>query len=337
MEKLGILVVGTGMVVSKHHIPALKNIEEIELVGIVSRSERRAKLMASQYGFKKYFTDLDKALSDKDVDAVLIGTPTYEHKEHVLKALEYDKHVIVEKPIALKICDGYEMYNAARKRDLKFMVAHVVRFWPGYIEIHDLIRSGVLGEPIISRAYRYSEYPAWSYKLWHKHIDKSGGVMVDLAIHDIDYLRWIIGEVKSVYARGSINVFKDATAYDYTHIILEFKNNAIAFIDASWIMPKNFPFSMYIEVVGEKGMASFDNFSKPSLTLYKENKVISETPFFEDGYYRELKHFVDCVIKDREPLVSGLEAIKSLEIALAAIKSVREKKVVNLPLNEEVI
>ncbi|HDJ89651.1 MAG TPA: Gfo/Idh/MocA family oxidoreductase [Thermoprotei archaeon] len=337
MGRLGVLVVGTGMVVSKHHIPALKNIEEIELVGIVSRSEKRAKFMASQYGFKKYFTDLDKALSDKDVDAVLIGTPTYEHKVHVLKALEYDKHVIVEKPIALKISDGYEMYNVARKKSLKFMVAHVVRFWPGYVEINRLVKNGVLGEPIIGRSYRYSEYPSWSYKLWHKYIDKSGGVMIDLAIHDIDYLRWVIGEVKSVYARGSINIFKDATAYDYTHIILEFKNNAIAFIDASWIMPKKFPFSTYIEIVGRKGIASFDNFSNPSLTLYKSDKIFSETPVSQDGYYRELRHFVDCIIKDLDPLVNGLEAVKSLEVALAAIKSIREKKVVNLPLNEEVI
>jgi len=338
LRKIGVLVVGTGMISVNEHLPALARMPNVEIVGIVSRSRSRAEELARKFNAKKAFTDLDEALKAEGVEVVDITRPTYEHKECVLRAFEYGKHVIVEKPIALKLSDAREMINTAKRKGLKFMVAHVLRFWPEYVKAKELIESGAIGEPRIARAYRQLEYPTWSYKMWHKDILKSGGVAVDLSIHDIDYLRWVMGEVDTVYAQGGVYVFKDATAYDYVHMLLKFKSGAIAYVEGSWIMPKGYPLHMYLEVAGTNGLLTVDNLSTAGLKVFKSGGQVSySTPVPENGYYLELKHFIDCVINDKEPLVTGEEALKSLEVALASIKSIREGMPVKLPLTEEVL
>ncbi|RLE58658.1 MAG: gfo/Idh/MocA family oxidoreductase, partial [Thermoprotei archaeon] len=221
--------------------------------------------------------------------------------------------------------------------DVKFMVAHCLRFWPEYMRVKEMLDEGVIGEPRIARAYRLSSYPMWSWKLWHKHIELSGGVAVDLMIHDIDFLRWTLGEVNEVFARGGIYLFKDATAHDFMHALLKFKSGAIAYVEGSWIMPKEFPFTTYLEIAGTRGLLVVDNQATATLRLFRRGVQEVLIPVAENAYYLELKHFIECVREDKEPSVSGEEATRSLEVALACIKSVRENRPIKLPLTEEVI
>ena len=334
MPKIGVAVIGCGFI-APAHLKAWRRIREAELVAVVDIIEGRAKWAASEFKVPLYFTDYTRVLDLEEVDVIDICTPTYTHAEIAVAAAKSGKHVLVEKPIALRLREADEMIRAARRANVKLMVAHCLRFWPEYVAAKKIISKGEIGEPRIARAYRLSEFPHWAP--WHKDLRLGGGVFVDMSIHDIDFLRWIMGEVEEVYARGGILKFRDSTAYDYVHALLKFKTGAIAYVEGSWIQPPGYPFTTYLEVVGTRGTLRVDNRSSAALQVYKPSGTSYYTPVSEDPYYLEIKHFASCVLRDEEPCVSGEEARRSLEVALAAIKSMMRRGPVRLPLKGEVL
>jgi len=338
MEKVKVLVAGTGFICRVEHLPALSKMPDVEIVGIVSRNLNRARSLAEKYHIRNYYSDYVEALEKSNADAVDVVWPTYLHKWAVIEAFKYGKHVIVEKPIALKLKDADEIIHEAKKAHVKFMVAHCLRYWPEYVTIKRIIDSGEMGEPRVARAYRLSEYPPWSPELWHRSMSKSGGVIVDLSIHDIDYLRWLMGEVDMVFARGGIYGTHGGDAIDYAHILLRFKNEAIAYVEGSWIMPKGYGLYTYFELASTKGLLTVEPRAVASVTIYKPDGGRQELiPHSDNAYYLELRAFIDSIKKDIEPPISGEEARKSLEVALAAIKSIYTGEPIRLPLTEEVI
>lgn len=337
MEKIKTAVIGAGFI-SRIHLDAWKRLPNVEVKAIVDVEEERAKKYAEIFGIPEFFTDYTKVIEDPEIDIIDVCTPTYTHAKISIDAMKSGKNVLLEKPIALKLRDADEIINTSKKQGVKFMVAHCLRFWPEYTVAKKIVDQGEIGEVRVARAYRLSPYPDWSWKSWLKDFSKSGGVFVDMSIHDVDFLRWIIGEVEEVYARGGVLKTKDATSYDYVHALLKFKNGAIAYVEGSWIQPKSFPFTTYLEIVGTGGALKVDNHTTSSVIVYKEGSCATDSnPISEDAYYLEIKHFVDSVIKDYEPMISGLEARKTLEVVLAGVKSIMENKPVRLPLSGEVI
>lgn len=334
MGKVGVAVIGAGFIAQVAHLPAWSKLEGTELIAVVRRSEARAKEVAERFGAKYYFTDYLKALKLEEVDVVDICTPTYTHREIAVSAAEHGKHIILEKPIALKLRDADAIISAAKRYGVKLMVAHCLRFWPEYVKVWELVKEGRVGNVRISRAYRISSLPDWAP--WFPYEKLSGGVIVDMGIHDIDYLRWLMGEVVEVFARGR-RVREGIEALDYVHVLLKFKSGSIAYVESNWAMPKGFPLTTYLEVVGDEGMVVVDNRSTTTLTVEGRGVRKSYTPLGEDAYYLEVKAFLNAVLEDREPPVPGEEARRSLEVALAALKSAKEGKPIKLPLREEVI
>ena len=337
MKRVGVAVIGAGFIAREAHLPAWVRLKEARLVAVVRRSEKEAKAIAESFGAERYFTDYVKALELKDVDIVDICTPTYTHKEIAVEAAKYGKHILLEKPIALRLCDADEIIGAARRHGVKLMVAHCLRFWPEYVKVKELVDNGEIGEVKVARAYRLSSFPRWSG--WFGREELSGGVIVDMGIHDIDYLRWLMGEVKEVYARGG-HVRKwvpGLTALDYVHVLMKFNGGGIAYIESSWAMPDRFPFTTYLELAGTEGLLVVNNRNTASLTIYRDGDVRSYTPFSEDAYYLEIREFLRAVLEDRAPPIPGEEARRSLEVALASLKSAKERAPVRLPLKEEVI
>lgn len=335
MRKLGVAVIGCGFI-GGVHLRAWRKVEGADLVAVVDLIEGRAKKAAEDFKVPHRFTDYTKALEMEGVDIVDICTPTYTHAEIAIAASKSGKHVLVEKPIALRLRDADEMIRTAKNAGVKFMVAHCLRFWPEYVEAKRLVESGAVGEPRIARAYRQSPFPEWA--LWHKDRRLSGGVFVDMSIHDVDFLRWALGEVEEVFARGGTLKTADSTSHDYTHALLKFASGAIAYVEGSWIQPAGFPFTTYLEIVGTRGMLTVDNHSPAALRVYGPGAPPAAfTPFEDDAYDREVRHFYECVVKDLEPAVPGEEARRTLEVVLAALKSVDEGRPVRLPLEGEVI
>lgn len=335
MGEIGVALVGCGFI-GAVHARSWSKVKGARLVATVNAIEGKAKRVAEDYGASHYFTDYTKVLDMKEVDIVDVCTPTYTHREIAVAAVKSGKHVLCEKPIATRLRDADEMVQAARKAGVKFMVAHVLRFWPEYVEAKRIVDSGALGEPRIARACRLSPFPEWAP--WHKDRRLSGGVFVDMSIHDVDFLRWAMGEVEEVFAGGGTLRTRDSTSHDYAHAILKFGNGAIAYVEGSWVQPLGFPFTTYLEIVGTEGMLTVDNREPAAVRVYSPRAPPAAfTPFEEDGYDREVKHFYECVVKDKEPLVTGEEARRTLEVVLAAVKSIDEGKPVRLPLTSEVL
>jgi len=338
---MGVAVVGYGFM-GGVHLNAWSMIPEARIVALVGRHPNKAKELARKFKAKVY-ASLEAAMAKADVDIVDVCTPTFTHKEHVINAAHAGKQVIVEKPFALTLKDADQMIVSARKAGVKVMVAHCIRFFAEYAKIKELVSQGSIGEPVISRGLRSGPLPTWGSRSWFTDPKKSGGVGIDLAIHDIDFTRWCFDDnVQNVYARVERLVHKKGMCDDHAVIVLRFERDGIAHIEASWAVPQQYPFTTYFEIAGRRGFISVDNSSVSPITVMSGGKVqrlspetmpsVPGMPFPIDPYYREVRHFVDCLQGGMEPMTNGEEARKSLEVALAAVRSSRTGRVVKLPL-----
>lgn len=326
-EKLKTVVVGYGFI-GRIHSERWSRIEEAELTAVVDIAAERAREAAETYRCNAY-TSLSEALDREKPDIVDICTPTYTHKQLVLEALNANVNVICEKPLALSLQDCREIVETAEKSGVKFMVAHCLRFFPDYSMVKRLVDGGEVGEPRIARAYRLSAKPGWAD--WYMDQGRSGGVVVDLAIHDIDFLRWLFAdEVSRVYAQALKP--RGVKAQTHAQVMLKFRKGCIAFVEASWSMPDGFPFTTYFEVAGTDGIAILDSRASTPLTIHRKGGVEELSPVGRDGYLLELQHFARCVLEDKPPMVPGEEAVKTLEACFAAVESSLTGRPVELPL-----
>ncbi len=333
MGRLKVAMVGAGFI-ARVHAASWKRIPGVELAAIVDIVEEKARDLASAHGVPGVYTDYREMLRREEPDIVDVCTPTYTHARIAIDSMEAGANVITEKPIATRLADARAMIDASRRAGVKFMVAHCLRYWPEYVAIKRVVDRGEIGEPRIARAYRQSQFPVWAE--WHFDINRGGGVFVDMSIHDVDALRWIIGDIEEVYARGGVLKEKRSTAYDYVHALLKFRGGAIAYVEGSWAQPPGYPFSTYMEIAGTEGLLRVDNKETASVRIWAGGPPAYMNPNSRDAYYLELLDFYRAVAEDREPGVPGEEGLRTLEAVLASVKSIREGEPVRLPLREEV-
>lgn len=328
MLKVG--VIGAG-VMGRTHADCWAKLDNVRLQVIcdveVERAERLAKL---------YDCDVDTSainvIKRSDIDIIDICTPTSSHPELVISALREGKHTLCEKPIARTLESAKDVVKVAKEVDVKFMTAHVVRFFPEYTTAKDLVDRGFIGIPKMARTKRGGQYPSGRWKDWFSDIDLSGGCLVDTGIHDFDYLRWIFGEVDHVYA--SALTWKRLNYKDYGLVTLRFKSGAMAQVEVSWAQPPGTPFTTSFELIGTDGLIVYDSLNSSSLKIMLGNSdsVIQriESPLAESPYLKEIRHFLSCVEENRDPLVSPEDAYKALEIAIASLESARINRPVSV-------
>jgi UDP-N-acetylglucosamine 3-dehydrogenase len=293
---------------------------------VASRTLERAGRIAETVGAEAT-ADLDAAIRDPEVDAVDICLPTPLHRDAAESAFAAGKHVFLEKPIALTPEDADTIIRAAAQSGLLFMVGLVLRFWPEYVELQRLVAAGELGQPLAVNTHRLSPPADWND--WMEDASQSGGVAVDMAIHDFDQLNWLLGEPRRVFARASRpgHVFA-SVEYD----------GAVGVAEASMLMPKSYPFSSNIRVLCEGGVAEYGFSAAPAedggnigasdaprgLRLYPAGgEPTSVAVESADPWGPEIAYFVECVEQGREPEHgTGEQAKKALLVALAANRSV---------------
>lgn len=340
-KALGVAILGYGYMGGMHY-DALNLMEEASVVGVWGRDPSSTKEFARKRGIKAY-DRLEDALRDPKVQIVDVCTPSDTHADFSVKALDSGKHVFVEKPMALSLKDADRMIDAADRDKMKLMVAHVLRFFPDYMRMKELVDAGAIGDIAMGRAFRGGRMPPWTLS-WFGDMKRSGGVVLDLSIHDIDFLISTFNKpVTRVFAKATHFIHKDITAHDYTLINMRFEGGGIAFIEGSFALPQQYPFTMKMELDGSKGMLQLDNQSPVPARMYTDdlNKGFApETlhwkptlhPLPLDPFYREIKHFVDCIVDDKIPLTDGIESRKCLEVCLAALESAKIGAPVKLPL-----
>jgi predicted dehydrogenase len=311
----------------------------VEVAGFTTRTPERAQAAAERHGGRA-FPDLKALLSA--VDVVDICTPTPTHKDLVLAAAAFGKDVICEKPMARRMRDAEEMMAACEAAGVRLFIAHVVRFFPEYARAKAVLDSGRLGRPGVIRTVRGGNFPAPDTQNWYADFEQSGGVVLDLLVHDIDYARWCFGDVATVFARGL--TFSDVPNADHVLLTMRFQNGAIGHLEGSWAYPPG-NFRTRLEIAGDEGLLEFDSLETLplSLTLKQEGASLAagvpvpESPLHstDDPYYREIEHFLSCLESGDDFLVSPQDGVEAVRIALATIESLRTGRPVNVETFEE--
>lgn len=258
-------------------------------------------------------------------DVVDICLPTHLHVEYALKVIAMGKPIFLEKPLARTLADASTIVKAAADANVPLMVGQVVRYFPEYRAAHDAIVGGRVGTPAAARLRRGGPTPQ-GHNLWFMDHALSGGVLLDLAIHDFDWLRWTLGEVEHVFAKslGSTS----GRGPDYALTTLTFESGAVAHVESTWMDPGGFRTTF--EVAGSEGLLQYDSRETPALRINTDelHRVETMQAPTDDPYYLELRGFLDAVESGAEPPVSGREGLNAMAISLAAIESAASGKLV---------
>ena len=272
----------------------------------------------------------------ESVDVVDVCVPTDLHAEIGLRSIAAGKPTFMEKPIARDIESARKLRDAAAKAGVPLMPGQVVRYFPDFASGHRMVKNGAIGTPAAARVRRGGSAPAGSQG-WFMDHSRSGGVLVDVAIHDFDWLRWTLGEVKFLYSR---TVAADkGSGPDYGLTTLTFDSGAVAHVESTWMDPGGFRTSF--EIAGSEGLIQFDSRDNAALRValakgtdtgnyLPGSSTSAETPQadLDDPYYLELRSFLDAVISGEPVPVTAEDGVRALAIALAAVESSKTRKVV---------
>ena len=332
---LDVAVLGSGFM-GGTHARAFANLADVNLVAVSSRSEEKARGLAEEVGCE-WTTDAMALIEDPRIEAVSITLPTQLHKEFTVAALNAGKHVLVEKPMALSLEECDAMIEAAEETGRVLMVAHVLRFWPEYVAVADLVKSGELGKPLSATATRYIEFPGWAD--WFRNPEWTGGAVLDLHIHDLDTLNWLFGKPKSVYAEGRRGAYG---GWDQAMTLVDY-GDVKAFAEGNALMPKGYPFTMTLAVRCEKGNVEYtlraggeqvdsaaDGIN--ALMVYEPGKEPRPLrPPAGDGYADQIAYFTQCILQGRQPeRGTPQQGRLAVETALAARTSIDTGAVIQL-------
>lgn len=318
MQKVAIIGAG-GM--GNRHASVYPGIRSAKVAAIVDAIPEAAEKLAKTANAPAY-TDFDAMLAEVKPDVIDICLPTPLHKEFVLRAAEAGKHTIVEKPMAASLADCREMIEATKKAGVTFMVAHVLRYFAEFAAGKARVEAGAVGNPAAVRTTRVGGHPG----RWFADPSQSGGVILDLIIHDFDWLRWTFGEAERVYAKGLVDSGIENT--DYALVTIRFKSGVIAHVEGSWSHPG--PFTVKYEIAGDGGLLDHNNQTSATLKIFKKHEpgekpipVATESPVNENPYQNMLAHFIDCVETGKKPDITGEDGMRAVEISLAALESIR--------------
>ncbi|MDD1775844.1 MAG: Gfo/Idh/MocA family oxidoreductase [Candidatus Methanomethylicus sp.] len=296
--KVGVVGVGA---MGGNHVRVYSSLQSCELVGIADMNDSLAKDLAEKYHTKAFHNYRD--LLDAGVEAVSIAVPTSLHAEVASFFLKKNVNCLVEKPIASTVEDGLKMVELAKKSGKKLMVGHIERFNPAVQRIKEIIESGRLGRIVMITSRRVGPVPP-------RIVDV--GIIIDLATHDIDIARYLYGEEPTkIFAKyGSIIHKKE----DHAIILLDFGNGA-AGIEVNWFTPHKVRTSV---VTGTDGIAYVD-YIEQKITIYNSRWMMEPKIDKEEPLKRELVNFIDCIEKDVEPMVTGMDGVRTLEVAIKCL------------------
>ncbi|MGH3148741.1 MAG: Gfo/Idh/MocA family protein [Rubrobacter sp.] len=314
--KLGL--VGAGFM-GGVHLNAYAGIPEVEVVGVADARPENAAAAAALVGARPY-ASYEELVASEEVEVVDVCLPTSFHRDVAVEAAGDGKHVILEKPIARTLNDAAEILEAFSGEGPRLFVGHVVRFFPEYVAIKKMVDRGEFGTVGVVRTSRRSPF-LMGWNDWYADWRASGGVLLDLVVHDFDFLRWTLGEVERVYARGVLG--REYNRLDYALVTLRFQNGAIAHVEGHWGYPG--PFNYRIEVAGSRALVSADSTQPASLELLRGPEAEGHTPDVVAGrspYQAELEHFVRCIGTGDDPVVAADDAYEALRIGLAATESI---------------
>lgn len=264
------------------------------------------------------YTDVADMLSEESLDAVSITLPTHLHKAISIQCLEAGVHVLCEKPMALNLDDCDAMIFAANNAGKQLMIAHCIRFWPEYQWARQMIESGAYGAVVAADFYRLTYAPAWDAGSWLSDQTKSGGIALDLHIHDLDYIQSLFGAPEGI--RSNCAKLKNGIA-GHVQTFLDYEKDCAISATASWALPEHFGFQMGFKIILEQATLLFDSQAAEPLQLIpREGAPIIPELSQTDAYENEIAHFVEQLkIPSATTQITPEQARESVRMALESI------------------
>ena len=325
------LVIGCGSIGCRH----IRNLISIGMKNILAYDTDIQRLKAVKKEFDVITSNKLEELLDKKPKAAFICTPTSLHLQHALIAAENDCHIFIEKPICNSLKGIDKVANLCKKKNLVVLIGYSFRFEKNLKSIRESVHNGDIGKILFARASFGFYLPSWRPNKDYRRVYSSqkkfgGGVILD-QVHELDYMSWIMGNVKSVFCTSRKMSSLKMDAEDLAEMVVEFKSGAVGEIHLDCFRPL---YERSCEFIGEDGIG-FWSFQNKVAKIYQAKKkkwylLGDSSKNDSDMYVNEIKHFINCILGKEDPFVSFDEGRKSLNIALAAKKSSELKKVILL-------
>ncbi|MDA0348595.1 MAG: inositol 2-dehydrogenase [Verrucomicrobia bacterium] len=332
-KKVNIGVIGLGRLGSLYTNYCANRLPHANLVAVSDVREEVAKQVAEQYGAKRWYQNYKDLLADDEVEAIVIVTPTNLHKPVAIDAARAGKAIFCEKPLSLSIAECIEIKNVMEETRAFFQMGFMRRFDSAYIAAKQKIEEGVIGKRV---QYKATSRDRVRPELDFLRPENSGGLFVDMGIHDFDIARFLMGEVKSVFTVAGVLAYpemKEIGDVDNAIVTMYFEDGTLGAVDLS----RNaiYGYDIQAEILGTEGTLQMGYTQETPIRVMKENNISHDTvpgfyERFEKAYVNQLADFVDNVRNNKNPSITVNDGIEALKIALAAAKSYHENRQVDL-------
>jgi len=338
MSSIRVCVIGAGRAGQVHANSLVNHLPGAELVAIVDTRAAQRHEVAARYGVNRTFETLREALEKSAFDAVVITTPTFTHRALVGEAAAAGRHIFCEKPMALSLRDCDEMMAAAERAGVILQLGFMRRFDPAFEAAAARIEAGDIGRPMLIKSLTHGPGlpPAWAHDL-----SASNGMLAEVNSHDWDTIRWLaFSDPVRVYTevanfKGAAYGVQAQEFYDCALALVRFESGALASI--SGVCPCEYGYDARVEIVGEKGLLQIGTLEgQPVIVCTSREQGLISPVFrswperFADAYVREMRHFLDCIREARRPRVTGEDGRWAVASVLAATKSFREGRPVEI-------
>ncbi|MGQ8336988.1 inositol 2-dehydrogenase [Sunxiuqinia sp. A32] len=332
MKKINVAVAGLGRIGKIHLKNLCRNFSDVQVVAVMDLLDE-SKTIADQFNIPVFVKDFDQLLAVPELDAVVICSPTDTHADYVVKAANAGKQIFCEKPLDLSLDRVKQVLETVKGAGVKLMLGFNRRFDPEFKKIRQLVLDDAVGDvQIVKITSRDPGPPPVSY------VKVSGGMFLDMTIHDFDMARYISGKaVKEVYAKGAVMVDPEIGKVgdvDTAIITLTFEDGSMAVIDNC--RKAVYGYDQRLEVFGSKGMAQAENNFPNNHKLYTKDGISGDLPLnfflerYDASYNQEMAEFIDALVSGGEVPVDGNDGLLSIAIGLAAKKSMVENRPVTL-------
>jgi inositol 2-dehydrogenase len=327
MQKLGMGVLGVGEMGKRHAENLRRLVPQAQLIAIADVDGARASKVAAELEIEHSYSSLEAMLERKDIQAVLIATPDKFHATSAQTAARAGKHVLCEKPLALSLESGKDVLQTARDSGVHLQVGFMRRYDPAHLSAMKLIEAGEIGDPVVFKSIgRDKDLPPMG--AYTSGIN--GMLFYNSTIHDFDMARWLTrDEVVEVHSFGTVAIRPEIAKYGdvvASTVNLRFSRGAIGNVES--YVQALYGYDVRTEIVGSKGSILIGGLRQNSATFLKSGNGSYELADhflsrFREAYLAELVDFVDNVLNDRTPRVTGEDGLRALEIAVAAEKSLQ--------------
>ncbi len=327
MPKLGMGVVGVGEMGRRHAENLRRLVPQAQLIAVADVDGARASKVAAELEIEHSYPSLEAMLERKDIQAVLIATPDKFHAGAVQAAARAGKHILCEKPLGLSLESARDALEAVAKAGVRLQVGFMRRYDPAYVAASKRIEAGEIGEPVVFKSLgRDKDMPPLG--AYQSRIN--GMLLYNSTIHDFDLARWLThDEVAEVHCFGTVAIrpeiaeFGDVVA---SSVNLRFRHGAIGNVES--YVQSLYGYDVRTEIVGSKGSIFVGTLRQNSATFFKPSHGSYELEDhfltrFREAYLAEAIDFVDTILSDRLPRVTGEDGLRAVEIAVAAEKSYR--------------